>query len=594
MLPSEERNLRSRPSLVYDLSIASLTKKVIRGHAYYYLRECQRVGGKPTIVFQRYLGTVADVLARLRSPDPARMPAQPLTPREADVTSFGAEAALYDLACEIDLVGRIDRRLPKRARGAPSVGTYLLLAALQRAIAPGSKTSLADWHAQSCLRRLLPARSAQLSSQRFWDTMDRVEPKVLVALEEEITVEVVGRFGVDLRCLLFDCTNFFSFVDSFNDRPTLPRRGHSKEGRASLRIVGMALLCTADFDIPLFHHLYPGNQTDAPTFRSVLGDIVARCRAVCASLSDITLVFDKGNNAADNLEAVAAAQLHFIGSLVPTQHPDLIAIPLAKLQPIDGFPSVRALRLKKTVYGVERTVLVTFNQELYDAQVQTLDREVEKRILKLHELQQSLERWQRGKTRAGRRPTVAGTQRNVDAIRKGRHMRELISVEVTAGEDHLPRLTFGPDRDAFTRLAGTLLGKNLLFTDRDDWTDAQIVTGYRSQHHVESDFRRLKDPHHLAFRPTYHWTDQKLRVHAFTCVLALLLCNLLRRKLDAAGLSLSVHRLLDELGSIREVTNLYSKAPAARRPVVTHALSHMSDTQRQIYEHLNLERHRTR
>lgn len=385
--------------------MASLTKKVIRGHAYYYLRECQRVDGKPKIVFQRYLGTVDDVLQRLASPDPAKVSMLPLPPREADVVSFGAESALYDLAAELDVIGRIDRRLPKRQRGAPSIGALLLLAALQRALAPGSKASLAEWHAQSVLRRLIPAGSAQLSSQRFWDAMNRIQEPVLAALEEEIAAEAVRGFGVDVRCLLFDCTNFFSFIDSFNDRPTLPRRGHSKEGRASLRIVGMALLCTADFDEPLFHHLYPGNQTDAPTFRSVLSDVVARCRAISPTLSDITLVFDKGNNAKDNLEAVAAAGLHFVGSLVPTQHPELLAIPRSQLLPVEGLPSVAALRLTKTVYGIQRTVLVTFNQELYDSQVQTLEREVEKRMLKLRDLQQSLDQW-RGASRGGRRPSV--------------------------------------------------------------------------------------------------------------------------------------------------------------------------------------------
>ncbi|MFH0900568.1 MAG: hypothetical protein V2A73_08055 [Pseudomonadota bacterium] len=68
----------------------------------------------------------------------------------------------------------------------------------------------------------------------------------------------------------------------------------------------------------------------------------------------------------------ALAGLHFVGSLVPTQHPDLLAIPRSELTPIDGFPTVAGARLKKTVYGAERTVLVTFNQELFE--VSTMSR----------------------------------------------------------------------------------------------------------------------------------------------------------------------------------------------------------------------------
>lgn len=571
--------------------MASLTKKIIRGRAYYYLRECKRVDGKPKIVAQKYLGTVEDVIGRLAAPDPAKGASQPTVPLEAEVVSFGAEAALYDLISDLDLVACIDRHLPKRQHDAPSVGTYLVLAALQRAIAPGSKADLAGWHAQSVLRRLLPARAGQLSSQRFWDAMDRVKPADLVAIETEITAEVVRRCDVDLRCLLFDCTNFFSFVDTFNDRPTLPQRGHSKEGRASLRVVGMALLATADFDVPLFHHLYPGNQPDAPTFRAVLPDLIARCRALSPALSDITLVFDKGNNAQDNLETIDGTGLHFVGSLVPTQHPELLAIPRAKLTPVDGFPSVAASRLKKTIYGVERTVVVSFNQELFDAQAETLRRETKKRLLKLHALQQAL---RRRRARGGRRSTVDTIKRKVAAILTGRHMQQLLRVEITVAADGFPAISYRQDRAAWAELSATLLGKNLLFTDRDDWTTAQVIAGYRSQHHVESDFRRLKNPHHLAFRPTYHWTDQKLRVHAFTCVLALLLCNLLRRKLHQAGLPLSVGALLDELGGIREVTNLYQAPPESRKPVVTRTLSVLSATQRQLYELLRLDRYRSK
>lgn len=67
-----------------------------------------------------------------------------------------------------------------------------------------------------------------------------------------------------------------------------------------------------------------------------------------------------------------------------------------------------------------------------------------------------------------------------------------------------------------------------MFADRHDWSAAQIVTAYRSQWEVESAFRQLKDPHHAAFRPIYHWTDQKIKVHSLYSVAALMLVNLKR------------------------------------------------------------------
>src|SRR2546429_9198534 len=110
-------------------------------------------------------------------------------------------------------------------------------------------------------------------------------------------------------------------------------------------------------------------------------------------------------------------------------------------------------------------------------------------------------------------------------------MADLFAVQVRKNRAGLPRLSFRFRDKAYQHLPATLLGKTLLFTDRSDWTDEQIVLAYRAQHPVEANFRRLKDPNYLTFRPAFPWTDQNLKVHAFYCVLRLLLLNRFRRKL---------------------------------------------------------------
>ena len=142
--------------------MASIFKKIIRGRPYYYARVCKRVDGKPKIVSQTYLGRADKIIEKLRA---APVPAQPL---EAVVREFGASTALLALARRLQLVEHIDRHVPKRGSG-PSVGTYLLAAVLNRCLAPGSKASLARWFDSTALGRLLPLRSSQLTSQRFWD-----------------------------------------------------------------------------------------------------------------------------------------------------------------------------------------------------------------------------------------------------------------------------------------------------------------------------------------------------------------------------------------------------------------------------------------
>src|SRR6516162_1446973 len=62
----------------------------------------------------------------------SQAPGRPLCAEERD---FGATAALWDLARQLDLLRTIDAQAPKRKQG-PSVGEYLLLATLNRALAP--------------------------------------------------------------------------------------------------------------------------------------------------------------------------------------------------------------------------------------------------------------------------------------------------------------------------------------------------------------------------------------------------------------------------------------------------------------------------
>jgi transposase len=571
-------------------SMASLIKKTIRGKTYYYARECRRVNGTPKIVWQKYLGRADDILAALTQPTAPAATA----PEKAVITEFGAIVALYDLARRLRLVEHIDRHVPaRRGPRGPSVGDYLLVAALNRCTDPRSKAQIAAWYERSALRRLLDFRPEQLTSQRFWDQMDRLPPQAITAIERDLIAHLIREFALDVRHVLFDATNFFTFIDTFNQRCTLAQRGHSKEGRAALRLVGLALLVTTDFHIPLCHHTYPGNQPDGPTFAGLTAALVQRHQVVATQVEDITLVFDKGNNSRDNLQAVDRSPYHFIGSLVPTQHPELLALPVQAFRSLaaDGLPGVSTHRTTKIIFGKQRVVVVTYNENLFVAQSRTLLREIAKRQQLLSALQARLQRWQTGQVKGGHPPTLAGTRKTVQGWLAGRDLKDLFEVDL-AEVKGLPVLSYRFREAEWQQLQATRLGKTILFTDRDDWTDAEVVRGYRSQHHVESAFRDLKNIKHLSLRPQRHWTDQKIQVHVFCCVLALMLCGLLRRELDRRGIPRSLPALLEDLGQIREVCVVYPAAEPGAEPTLQLTLTELTEEQRALYEALDLGRYR--
>lgn len=289
---------------------------------YYYVVESRRVNGKPRPIILKYLGSAETLLARLEEAE------RKGTPARADVVEFGAVAALWDLASRLDLVSLIDRHVPKRMQGA-TVGQYLTLAAMNRCIATTSKAQFGEWYKRTILPRLCPVPRKLLSSQRFWDAMDHVSSEAILAIETDLSQRIVQDFGLELRTLCFDCTNFDTYIDSTNPGE-LAQRGHAKSKRTDLRIVGLALMVTVDGIIPLFSQIYRGNQADPVTFRSVTDQLVARYRLLAKEAEHVTLVFDKGNNSQENLDSIAKSPYHVIGSLVPSQHQDLLGIPLGK------------------------------------------------------------------------------------------------------------------------------------------------------------------------------------------------------------------------------------------------------------------------
>jgi len=224
--------------------MASLTRKIIHGRPYYYLRETARVQGRSKVVRTTYLGRAEDIESRL---------ATVAEPKAVVVGSFGAVAAAWKVCEELQVAQAIDRALGARRGSGLSVGEMITLAAINRACAPRSKRQLGDWHARTALCRLMPAPRRSLSSQRFWDAMHVLSDEAVGAAETEIVRRAVERYQIELRPLIYDTTNFQTFIDSANARNTIARRGHAKGGRRDLRLVSLALCVALDGNIPLCH-----------------------------------------------------------------------------------------------------------------------------------------------------------------------------------------------------------------------------------------------------------------------------------------------------------------------------------------------------
>jgi transposase len=143
--------------------------------------------------------------------------------------------------------------------------------------------------------------------------------------------------------------------------------------------------------------------------------------------------------------------------------------------------------------------------------------------------------------------------KNVKDILSADYMKNIFKFNIGIGNDSHVYIDYNIDSNSLDIVKNNHLGKTILFTNRNDWSNEQIVAAYRAQFHVEEDFKQMKNIKYLSFRPVRHFTDRTIRVHAFYCVLALTLCCVLKLEMKELGHDISINRLLAELSSAKQV-----------------------------------------
>ena len=574
--------------VVYYPYVASVVGKKRGGSTYYYLVESARVGGKPRIVSQEYLGTAEELAAAMRGGGLG-------LPDRVQHKDFGVAAAAWGMLEDLGVAGLIDAAAgPRRADAGASAGMYLALAALNRLAAPCSKLRFAEWWATTAAPRFTKIPATVLDHRRFWDAMHAVTLEQLEAAGQAITLRAVEMSGLDCSSVALDMTNFATFIDTQNKRAPVAQRGKAKQKRSDLRLVGLGLVVTRDGGIPLTWHAYPGDKPDVTQFPDMITQLLTRYEAVCgragvaAEAAGMTVVFDAGQNSQANFAHLAAAGLSWIGSVPASDCPDLLALPASVRSIVDAdrFGQLTAYDTRRQAYGAGRRAILTHSPELHQAQAAGFEgTTLAKAGKKLDELAATLAR---GRTRRPRGKVEA----EITAITAKPWVRRVITWQLTGDQPRDFRLTWHVDAAARAALEEEIFGKHVLITGHDDWPVAEVIAGYRSQSEAEFAFRQMKDTHVVSFSPMFHWTEHNIRVHVFTCILALQIAHLMRLKARRAGLHLSVRELLRELAGIGETVLLYQGDRG--RPRAHRMLTETTPVQDKLAQIFSLDRYAPR
>ena len=524
--------------------MAHLHKKVKNGRAYYYLREIQRVNGKPTVVKQVYLGT-AEKLAELVQGKAAARAA-------VHVEEFGGLWLAHQALSKLGVIELIDTALPRaKSIAGLSVGEYFYYAVLNRLVEPHSKHGLEEWYRGTAIQAIRPTRLKALTSANYWKAWDKVSPHALERISTALFEKLSVLDPAKGECLIFDTTNYFTFIAPENKVSTLAQYGKSKEGRDDRRQVSLALLVGRESGLPLFYREFPGNMHDSRAFADCIHSLLSLLAR--SKRSSAVFVFDKGMISSHNIAFIDKhPHLSFITGYVPTHLPELLNLPLEQFtEPLPGLRSeqpYQAYRTTHTLWKKERTIVVLFNPLTAQKQLWHFERSVQKLTEFLSMAAARISAFE-----AQWRDEATILKRFSDTCAHYKLPMNLFAI-CFEGRKQTRRMHFNLVDSAVEEFK-LRFGKQILVTDLDAWSTEQIVAAYLDRFKIEHAFRQSKDHHIICTRPFFHWTDSKIRCHLLTCFIGLCAARLLELDLAAAHIPMTATAAINEMKSLHAVTN---------------------------------------
>jgi transposase len=530
--------------------MASLIKKKVKGRTYYYVAESKRVDGKPRMVKQWYLGPIEKLIAY------AEGNIDKAEPREIECVEEGAVAVLSAIARELSVKEITDQYCPKRKQGM-SVGDYILIAALNRAISAASKSKVSEWVESTALHLHHPYQKELLESQNFWDHFDKLSADDVYKIGDAISKKAVEIEKVALDCLVYDTTNYYNYWDVQNPSE-LARMTKSKAGKHNLKHIGLALAVDRDHGLPLFHRLYPANEHDSKVFKNLIDGLFEQIKSVVSDKKAITFVFDKGINSEEAIEKLDESRHHFVGTRSCFHHKDLCRVALDRYKDIEipGGDSMPIFETTVELYGKDRRVIVAFNESTYRRQLARMEKNLEAAKAQLSFFKKKAKG-------ADGRSTLDSIERQAREIIENYHVNGLLDLEVEDAEEGFrvsARKNLPAIEDTKTRF-----GKQIIFSNRETLSAAEIFAVYRDRAIVENTFRITKSDAWVKMDPAFHWTDSKIRVHALTCMIALLLVRVAHKRARAAGFKHGTERMMELLSSINTALVFYPKSMKPHR-----------------------------
>lgn len=519
---------------------------------------------------QVWLGTAEEILAKFQE-----RPKDPVRARSYD---YGIPVAAWDLAQRLGLVEILDRWMPKRKQGL-STGAVMVLTAISRLGQPTSKEGLGEWYGGTSLVRIAGGEGKELDSAAWWREADGVlserelteakeaagygrgdkipwkeweglmKGEVIEGVEQAIWERVAREYNIPLDVVLYDLTNFYTHSGT-QVPATLLEYGANKQERDGKLQVGMAVGCVRELGIPVMHEVYAGNENDVTLLPTAIRTLVKRYEAVRKGTEKLLVVLDAGNNKKGVYED-EKQPVEYLGVLKRSEHGELMDVGLQRYEGRHG--KRQYYETTKRVYGRECRVVVTYSAAREGHELRGFNHRIEGVKGELRKVWRQYWGEEEGARTRGRLDQVLREQQV-----QGAQARRYVEYEIEGNALRVRRRGFE------CREKRKQFGKRVLFTNRMGMRAEEMIELDGERRKVEDVFKELKDRSEVSMWPIRNWTDTKIRMHAFCCVLGLLLLKLLLLEAEQAGLSMSARVWLLAMGGIREAYLVYPDESGGR------------------------------
>ena len=462
---------------------------------------------------------------------------------------LGALPVLYLLLDQLQVRSIVNRYCPTES--PVDHGAVALVLVLNRLIAPRPLYHVMDWLARTVLTDYLGVCATKFNDDRLWRTLDALAEHAQ-AIWQDIASQALLRYQIDLSVLFYDLTALV-MTGEYPDSE-LVDYGFAHNTPSDQQKVKVGAVATRDGGIPLLFQSWAGRTADKATVQKNMEALRALLQGRGWNTQQVLIVGDSANLNSELALAYADHQLKYLAGLplLEKAHRSLMLTPteaeLHRLPLTDdhGPTGYWGWACEVPFQHNGRKVLHRGLVVLSGPMRTSLRRQ---RAEDFHALFEALRQVQ-AKRGQKRYRTALEVQRRAETPLRHSPVGKLVRVKTSETAEQGLTLRWWIERDALAA-AMRADGRYLLVTNDPGLTPARMLALYRDKDAVEKRFRIFKQD--LRVRPLFVHSDERLRALLLINLIALLAYSLLERQARQQGLTLTTHRILEQLAGVHVI-----------------------------------------